>query len=123
MENHVNLYVYRISDSEYGAGLGRAGCEKLGVIVESWPVSTPAQAKFLASHGTSYHGASEKVSRLANLLVDLMTADPTYGEAEPPKPVIKHEPIAQIEKQDFFQRILSWCYARLLMARSVARRR
>jgi hypothetical protein len=110
----MKLYVYRISDREYGAGIGREKCEQLGAIVEEWPLNTPAEAKFLAGHGTSYHGASAKVSRIADRMHELMAADPTFSEPEPkpaPEPVKAaiEQPVA---KPTLLQRILSCCYVR-----------
>jgi hypothetical protein len=74
----MNLYVYRVDERTYGAGFGRKGCESRGSIVETWPMNTPEQAALVASHGTAYAGASEAVSRLAELAGHLMKADPTF---------------------------------------------
>jgi hypothetical protein len=74
----MNLYVYRVDERTYGAGIGRKGCESRGVIVETWPMNTLEQAAFVSSHGTAYAGASEAVSKLAELIYLLMKADPTF---------------------------------------------
>ena len=76
----MKLYVYRISDREYGAGLGERGCKALGTIVEEWPINTPEDAKFVSRHGTAYWKASDKVSKLADLVSQIMTMDPTFVE-------------------------------------------
>jgi hypothetical protein len=74
----VKLYVYRVNEREYGAGLGLQECERRGTIVERWPLNTREQARFLAARGTSYHGASDQVSRIADAVHVLMMLDPTY---------------------------------------------
>lgn len=78
------IYVYKINDRLYGAGLGLEKCQQRGKIVEKWPVNTPDEAKFASRHGTSYYGAAEKVSKLADLMHRLLTEDPTF---EPPQEV------------------------------------
>jgi hypothetical protein len=112
MGSDVKLYVYRINDHEYGAGIGKAKCEQLGTIVEEWPLNSRVEASFLASHGTSYHGASEKVSRIADAVHDLMVIDPTFSiepEIKAPSPY----PIPVIEtKPNLLQRIYQWFFAR-----------
>lgn len=104
----MKLYVYRISDHQYGAGLGLEECSRRGTIVEKWPLNTPEQARFLATHGTSYAGASDHVSRIADAVHVLMLLDPTYrpGPDEIPRP-IETQP-----KAGLIQRIKTWCFAR-----------
>jgi hypothetical protein len=76
----VILYVYRISDHEYGAGFGEKACKALGTIVEEWPINSADDARFVARHGTAYWKASDKVSRIAELIRELITLDPTFLE-------------------------------------------
>jgi hypothetical protein len=78
------IYVYRVSDREYGAGFGEQGCKARGEIIERWPINTPEDAQFVARHGTAYWKASEKVSKLADIAHKLLTVDPTFIE-EPEK--------------------------------------
>lgn len=80
MESPLVLYVYRVSESEYGVGFGKKGCVQLGQIVEEWPIRSASDARFVAKHGTAYWKASEKVSRLADLACELLTRDPTFVE-------------------------------------------
>lgn len=111
MASGVKLYVYRINDREYGAGLGLEGCERQGSIVEEWPLNTRDEAKFLATHGTSYYGATDKVSRIADLVYELMTEDSTF---QPPATAqriqMKPEPIQPAPKPGLIQRIRSWYF-------------
>jgi len=110
----VKLYIYRISDREYGAGTGLKECEERGSIVEQWSLNTPEQAKFLATHGTSYGNASELVTRIANAVHDLMLADPTFRpqstEISAPTTVITPE--VPMQRLGVLKRIRSWFFAR-----------
>lgn len=72
------MYVYRVSDTEYGAGFGEMGCKDRGTIVEEWPVNSASDAKFLATHGTAYWKAADRVSKLADLIAELIELDPTF---------------------------------------------
>lgn len=74
------LYVYRVSDREYGCGFGEKGCKALGEIVEQWPINSADDARFVARHGTAYWKAADKVSRVADLVRELITLDPTFLE-------------------------------------------
>lgn len=109
----MNLYVYRVNEREYGAGVGLEECQKRGTIVERWPLNTPEQVRFVATHGTSYGNATHQVTRIANVIHDLMVLDPTF-RPEPdkviaiaPKPTPTPEP-----KPGMLQRIKTWCFAR-----------
>jgi hypothetical protein len=107
----LKLYVYRVNERQYGVGLGVRGCEQRGDIVEEWPLDTPDDARFLATHGTSYYGVSGKVSRIADLVFELMSEDPTFVPPESlPRTVPTPEPIKP--KPGLFPRIKSWFYAR-----------
>jgi hypothetical protein len=83
----LTIYVYRVNDREFGAGFGESGCRKRGEIVEKWPINTPSDARFVASHGTAYWKTYDQVSKLANIAFELLTSDPTFTE-EPAKPAI-----------------------------------
>jgi hypothetical protein len=107
----VKLYVYRIDGHQYGAGLGQQECERRGTIVERWPLNTLEQARFLATHGTSYAGASDHVSRIADAVHALMTLDPTY-RPDPDVPQVIVIPEPPQPKPGLFERIRSWCFAR-----------
>ena len=107
----MNLYVYRLSATEYGAGLGLDECRKRGEIIERWPLNTPEQAAFLARHGTHYAGAMHLVTRMANLVHELMVIDPTF-RPEPDKPITASIPQPQPKPAGRLQRILSWCFDR-----------
>lgn len=69
------LYVYRISDHEYGASTDFEYAKAQGDIMERWPVNTIEQARFLKLHGCAFAGVSSKVSRIAEALETLMTED------------------------------------------------
>lgn len=105
----MKLYVYRISDHEYGAGLGRAECEQRGPIVEQWPLDTIEQVKFLKGHGTSFAGVTGHVSKIADLVYELMRLDQTF-RSEPEEPVESPKPIdtKPAVKPGLLQRIKSW---------------
>ena len=75
------LYVYRVNEREYGAGFGEKGCKERGTIVEEWPINNADDAKLVAKHGTAYWKASDRVSKIADLVHDLLTADPTFLES------------------------------------------
>jgi len=110
----MNLYVYRVNEREYGAGLGLEECQKRGTIVERWPLNTPEQVRFVASHGTSYGNATQMVTRIANVVHDLMVLDPTF-RPEPEKiiaPVPTPAPtLTPAPTPGMLQRIKSWCFA------------
>lgn len=89
----LTIYVYRVNDHEYGAGFGLQGCKRLGEIVEQWPIATPKDAKFVASHGTAYWKASDQVSKLADLACELLTRDPTFDYQPPQAPRIEVKPL------------------------------
>ncbi len=93
----MKLYVYRINDHEYGVGTSLPACEALGKIVEEWPLNTVADGVFLAQHGTNYFGASDKVSKLADLFTEVMRLDPGFAKADDvpivPEPVKPAEPV------------------------------
>lgn len=120
----MKLYVYRINDHEYGAGLGKGECQKLGTIVEEWPLNSISAAEFLKGHGTNYHGASEKVCRIADAVYELMRLDPTF-RTEPDKaelPTIEVKPIEPVQAPGLLQRIKTWFSGRSLTAQSPALR-
>ncbi len=62
----LNIYVYQIDPSSYGAGFIEAVCARRGRIVERWPVDTEQQIRFVQRHGTAFHGAYDQVSKLAD---------------------------------------------------------
>lgn len=95
----MKLYIYRVNDREYGASTSLSASEAKGTVVESWPLNTLEEAKFLAHHGSNFYGISEKVSKLADTFATVFTLDPYYSKAdEQPKPIVR-------QKMSLLQRI------------------
>lgn len=61
----MNIYVYKIDDQTYGAGMIEAVCQRRGKIVERWPVNTKSQIDFSKYHGSAFLGVHMRVKRLA----------------------------------------------------------
>lgn len=59
------IYVYQISDTEYGAGMVEKACAARGRIVEEWSVETEDEKKYLERNGSNFIGIKEKVMALA----------------------------------------------------------
>lgn len=74
------LYIYQISDTEYGAGIGYDVCKTKGKIVEQWPMNTPEQASFVAKRGSAFNGVSPKVTAIASAARQLILEDETFIE-------------------------------------------
>lgn len=80
----MKLYVYRISDHEYGASTNYDFAGRRGNIVETWPLDTEEQANFLKLHGSSYIGVSELVSEIAEAVETLIRCDAGWGKPVQP---------------------------------------
>ncbi len=79
----LNIYVYQVSDKEYGAGYDRVVCESHGNIVEKWPVNSYEEATFAESHGSNYGSVSQRVDFLARAARELL-----IDEDGPKKPIL-----------------------------------
>jgi len=62
----MEIHVYQMSDHDYGAGFIKDFCAEQGKIVETWPINTASEAKFVATHGSNYGHISSRVSALAD---------------------------------------------------------
>jgi len=97
----MRIFVYQVSDHEYGAGFVKSACERLGKIVETWPVNTKSEAIFLASHGTNYGKASSRVSDLADVATRLILKNGhLYETAENPVIVTQEEWSLLVEEKE-----------------------
>ena len=105
----MNLYIFQLSETEYDVALNKDLITH--PIVEQWPLNTLKDAVFLATHGTAYAGASDKVSKIADLVGELMTIDPTFRNIITEPTVIAQEERV-ILKTSLTQRIKSWFFDR-----------
>lgn len=100
------IYVYQVSDTEYGAGINYESCKLKGVIVEQWPLNTPEQAAFVARRGSAFNGVSPKVTSIADAARRLMIEDETFlNEINRP---IAVEAEAGRPEPNIWQRIAVW---------------
>lgn len=71
----MRIYVYQLSDTEFGAGFVRDECQRRGRIVEEWDVSTLENAQYVERNGSKYGNAKARVTQLAALAINLILAD------------------------------------------------
>lgn len=109
------IYIYQLSDTEYGAGIGYEACKLKGRIVEQWPVNTPEQAAYVVKRGSAFNGVSPKLTHIAEAARQLMIEDETFIGAmnkQPlvvPSEIITHEP-------SIWERICDWLGLKSLVA-------
>lgn len=72
----MNIFVFRTPSGVHSAGIDELACSVRGRIVETWPVNTAEEARFLVTHGTAFAGATTKVVQLAELALGLLTEHP-----------------------------------------------
>lgn len=99
------LYVYQLTDTDYGAGIGYDSCKLKGKIVEQWPMNTPEQAAFVAKRGSAFNGVSAKVTAIASAARQLMLEDETFIEHANRPLVLLPEPAS---KTDRWERFCDW---------------
>jgi hypothetical protein len=72
----VKIFVYQTPGGEYAAGLDEIACSMRGRIVEKWTIDTSADAGFVARHGSAFGTVSERVTRLAEFVEQLLLEHP-----------------------------------------------
>lgn len=104
------LYIYQLSDTEYGAGISYDACKLKGPIVEQWPLNTPEQASYVAKRGSAFNGVSPKVTSIAEAAKRLMLEDETFiHEMNRPRFIVADKAPEIIHAEpSLWERICDW---------------